>query len=50
MPLFFFHECLNILMNMLFTVIKSESAIKLIEQCNQDSHNSNLSLLSITEL
>lgn len=47
MPLLVIHECLNILMNMLFTVIKSESAIKLIEQCNQESHNSNLSLLSI---
>lgn len=49
MPLLFIHECLNILMNMLFTVIKSESAIKLIEQCNQESLNSNLSLLRITE-
>lgn len=47
MPLFFTHECLNILMNVLFTVIKSESAIKLIEQCNQRSHNGNLSMLSI---
>ena len=45
MPLLFIHECLNILMNMLFTVIKSETAIKLIEQCNQESLNSNLSLL-----
>lgn len=49
MPLLFIHECLNIFMNMLFTVIKSESAIKLIEQCNQEFHNSNLSLLSIPE-
>lgn len=49
MPLLFIHECLNILMNMLFTAIESESAIKLIEQCKQGSHNSNLSLFSITE-
>lgn len=48
--LLFIHECLNILMNMLFTVIKSESPVKLIEQYNQESHNSNSSLLSITEL
>lgn len=34
-------------MNVLFTVVKSESAIKLIEQCNQGSHNGNLFMLSI---
>lgn len=34
-------------MNVLFNIIKSESAIKLIEQYNQRSHNGHLFMLSI---